>query len=443
MRRRGAKRKESKRWYENSTDLGANPFRLWMGGILLFFFCGYLGLIFSFQGELPETDLLEINRIYQEVLLHWEKPENLKGFQAEYDFRVIDQNGRELCHFGEAAPHSVYEAVRKQEAYFLLSKEGSVSGAVLIATNLRKLSAEREVRLKTSLFVLFFIMTAMIGFYFFYLNRMILKPFQKLEQFSKNIAQGNLEAPLLMDKKNIFGAFTQSFDIMREELMNARKKEALASQEKKELVASLSHDIKTPVTAIKLMSELLLVQVKEEKIRKKVASIYDKAEQINRLITDLFESALEELGEMKTEPEDNSSTRLGELFAMADYAEKLTIEEIPECLIRVDLDRLSQVIGNIIYNSYKYAGTEISVSFEQLPNYLRVIIRDFGSGVKEEELPFIFQKFYRGKEESVQKQKGAGLGLYIAKSLMLKMEGDIFCQNVSGGFEVSLLIPVC
>lgn len=443
MRRRGAKRKESKRWYENGTDLGANPFRLWMGGILLFFFCGYLGLIFSFQGELPETDLLEINRIYQEVLLHWEKPENLKGFQAEYDFRVIDQNGRELCHFGEAAPHSVYEAVRKQEAYFLLSKEGRVSGAVLIATNLRKLSAEREVRLKTSLFVLFFIMTAMIGFYFFYLNRMILKPFQKLEQFSKNIAQGNLEAPLLMDKKNIFGAFTQSFDIMREELMNARKKEALASQEKKELVASLSHDIKTPVTAIKLMSELLLVQVKEEKVRKKAASIYDKAEQINRLITDLFESALEELGEMKTEPEDNSSTRLGELFAMADYAEKLTIEEIPECLIRVDLDRLSQVIGNIIYNSYKYAGTEISVSFEQLPNYLRVIIRDFGSGVKEEELPFIFQKFYRGKEESVQKQKGAGLGLYIAKSLMLKMEGDIFCQNVSGGFEVSLLIPVC
>lgn len=422
---------------------GLKSLKLWMAGILFFFGIVYAGLLLAFQGKIEETDIVEINKIYQEVLRSWENIESLKEFQAAYAFRVVDKEGKELYHYGEGAPRTVYEAVGRNEAYFLVSKEGRETGAVLIATGLRKLAEKREEGLKASLFILFLLTAGLLFFYFFYLNWHILRPFQKLEEFARNIAAGNLDVPLSMDKKNIFGAFTQSFDIMREELIAAKKKEAAAAREKKELVAALSHDIKTPVTAIKLISELLLVQIKDKNYQKKIASVYEKAEQINHLITDLFQSTLEELGELKTETTEVYSTKLWELFRAADYAEKITIQEIPECLIRADLGRLSQVIGNIVYNSYKYAGTEITVSFQQIPKYLKVIIRDFGTGVLEEEQPYLFQKFYRGKEEFVQKQNGAGLGLYIAKNLMLKMEGDIFCQNVENGFEVCLLISVC
>ena len=88
----------------------------------------------------------------------------------------------------------------------------------------------------------------------------VFKPFKKLQSFAVNVARGNLDIPLKMDKNNPFGAFTESFDIMREELAAARQSEYAANRSKKELVASLSHDIKTPVASIKAVSELMLMR---------------------------------------------------------------------------------------------------------------------------------------------------------------------------------------
>lgn len=87
--------------------------------------------------------------------------------------------------------------------------------------------------------------------YFFYIQCKIIKPFRKLKRFAERIAKGNLDIPLEMDRHNLFGAFTESFDIMRSELKKARIAEARANTSKKELVAKLSHDIKTPVASIK------------------------------------------------------------------------------------------------------------------------------------------------------------------------------------------------
>lgn len=277
---------------------------------------------------------------------------------------------------------------------------------------------------------------------FAHLYKNIINPFKKLENFAKQIAIGNLDTPLLMDKSNIFGAFTESFDIMREELNKAKEKEYLANKSKKVLVASLSHDIKTPVTSIKLISELLLVMLQDEKIKNKISSIYNKADQIDHLITDMFNATLEELSELKVTVRDEYSTSLEELFHNADYYNKITLSKIPPCAIQVDILRLQQVINNVINNSYKYANTPIDVDFDLDHSYLQINIKDYGQGVLDDELPLLFNKFYRGKNPQVQKKDGAGLGLYISKYLMNELGGDLSCYNENNGFKVELLIPL-
>lgn len=270
----------------------------------------------------------------------------------------------------------------------------------------------------------------------------LLKPFNKLKEFAGEVARGNLDLPLEMDRANVFGVFTESFDLMREELKLAQKKAYEANESKKELIATLSHDIKTPVTGIKLISELLTLQVDKPELKEKVSAIYNKAGQIDELITNMFQSTLEELGQFQVEVKDEDASIIGEAVKQMDYEGKIHQGEIPECLVYIDYMRMEQVINNIISNSYKYAGTDIEVSYTLISGYLQVDVKDYGEGVAQEELPLIFNKFYRSKDDKVQNKSGAGLGLYIAKTLMEKMNGEMSCFNTEDGFVVRLLIPL-
>ena len=97
--------------------------------------------------------------------------------------------------------------------------------------------------------------------------------------------------------------------------------------------------------------------------------------------------------------------------------------------------------NNIIHNSYKYADTAIHVSSTMTDSGLAFVFRDFGKGVPDEELPFLFQKYYRGSRQAEEKTEGFGLGLYISRLLMEQMGGDIQCRNFEDGFAVEVLIP--
>ena len=229
------------------------------------------------------------------------------------------------------------------------------------------------------------------------MQRKIIQPFKNLEEFAYEIANGNLDFILKTEKENIFGLFTQSFDIMREQLKNAKHQEFLANQSKKELVASLSHDIKTPVTSIKLTSELLMVTAEDKKMKDKLNIIYQKAEQINLLVTDLFHATLDDLEKLSVNPVEIYSSTLESMIREADCYDRITMSAIPDCILYADPIRLNQVIANIIYNSYKYADTSVEIRFDINSDYLEVSIQDYGIGVEKEELPLLFNKFYRGK----------------------------------------------
>jgi signal transduction histidine kinase len=266
----------------------------------------------------------------------------------------------------------------------------------------------------------------------------LIRPFKKIQNFARHIAAGNLDIPLEMDKNNIFGAFTAGFDIMRDELRRARENEREADRQKKELVASISHDIKTPVASIKSATELMLLTIDNREYREQLEGINAKAEQINSLVTDMFHSALEELQALSVSATEIESAAIMDLIRKADYEKRVKPIKVPNCLISADPVRLGQVFDNIISNSYKYAGTGIDVHAFFENQYLAVDIIDYGAGVQEDELPLLTNKFYRGQDAAAK--NGYGLGLYICRYLMNQMSGGLRCENRSGGFCVRLML---
>ena len=150
--------------------------------------------------------------------------------------------------------------------------------------------------MKIALFVLAVIVVTVVvsALYYVYLKKRVLDPFNKLKRFAVMVAGGNLDTPLEMDKGNVFGPFTESFDIMREELKASREREEKAVKSRKELVAQLSHDIKTPVSSIKAMTDVMSLTASEED-KVTINAINAKADQIDSLISNLFHATLEEL----------------------------------------------------------------------------------------------------------------------------------------------------
>ena len=215
-----------------------------------------------------------------------------------------------------------------------------------------------------------------------------------------------------------------------------------AVRSRKELVAELSHDIKTPVASIKAMADVMSLTAKDDMERDTIAAINGKADQIDRLISNLFHATLEELEQLEVKPGEFSSTEILQMLREADYQRKIVHAELKDAVVLADGLRLNQVLSNIITNSYKYANTEITVNSSYEENgrkYLVIEIGDKGGGVPEEELELVTEKFKRGSNSG--EKEGSGLGLYISKYFMEKMEGSLECFNRDGGFAVRLKLP--
>lgn len=269
---------------------------------------------------------------------------------------------------------------------------------------------------------------------------LFVRPFSDLKVFAEHVSKGNLDVPLKMRKRNYFGAFTESFDRMREELKRASDRENEANRSKKELVAELSHDIKTPVATIKATCEVMEVKYKDPDVLEKVEVIKSKANSVDQLIDNMFKATLEDLEELKVEPAEESSRILSDMISeLRFYGTVETKNEVPECLILADKLRLEQVIDNIAGNSFKYAGTPLEIEFSSQDGEVHVLFMDRGPGVPEEEISLLTSKFYRG---SVSAGKdGSGLGLYLASVFMERMGGGLEVRNRDGGgFVVEIVL---
>ena len=281
-----------------------------------------------------------------------------------------------------------------------------------------------------------------LSFVWLYLHykRQIIIPLNGLKNSARNIAMGELDIPLKATNHELLQAFSESLDLLRDMLKNSRESERESNRRKKELIASLSHDIRTPVAAIKATIELMQIREYDDKTNYQLQEMQNKTEQINTLINDMFHSALEELQVLTINTLEFPSTVLTTLIRNADYKKMVDEVLIPDCILLGDIVRLQQVFDNIIGNAYKYANTKISVSSDFEDDTLAIIFRDFGSGANEDELPLLFDKFYRGKD--TLEVSGYGLGLHMAKYLLQGMGGNILISNARPGFVVKIILKL-
>ena len=402
----------------------------------------FAGITYSYRSH--DTDTLMVNDIIQTVKENIDDIGAIDSKKLGTEFALFDSGGFMLYSSGGDEIKnikSIEESINKGYICLAVNDGSRFLGTVVIPDPDKSEYDMIRAKLIVSVAVMISFLLIAVVFYGIYVYRTIIKPFRCMEKFAGKVAEGELDAPVFREKNNMFGVFTVSFDIMREELKEARSREDAIKIKEKEMVASLSHDLKTPITGIKLLCELLSVKVSDRYVADKISNIHQKAEQINVLVSDLLSSALDELGEMNVECRDELSLILHELVAEHDTRSAAKESDIPECILNVDRIRLSQVIGNIISNSYKYAGTPIDINYRINDRYLEMSLRDYGDGVPEEEIGLITGKFYRGKINSAGKD-GNGLGLYISNELMKRMNGDLICSCKEKGMTIILMLPL-
>ena len=226
--------------------------------------------------------------------------------------------------------------------------------------------------------------------------------------------------------------------MMRTELKKARRAEKEANDAKKEMVAKLSHDIKTPVASIKSSSEIGYEISKDEKTKHYFNLINEKSDQVTTLVANLFNSSVNDITEIAVTPMEYGSDILEPIIKNSDYLNKAGSFTVPEVRIFVDKLRIQQVFDNLFMNSYKYADTDIEVSCDLVDDYLKVSIRDKGPGVAENEIPLLREKYKRGS--NCEGKDGAGLGLYLTDYFIRQMDGKLDIINAHPGLNVSVFI---
>lgn len=279
------------------------------------------------------------------------------------------------------------------------------------------------------------------------INARVLVPFRKLERFASRVAGGDLSAPLEMDRGNAFGAWTESFDLLRTELAASREREAAAQASKEALIAQIGHDLRTPIATISATAELLQLTEDSPAARERLQVIQSKSSQVDGLVSDLFRAHDDEVAALSVNPADLGTDEVEVLLREADHRRLMDIKPLPAVLVRADRLRLAQVIDNVVQNSYKYAGTPIRVTGRVEGDSLRLSLTDAGPGVAPEETGLIFARGQRGRNAvsavSAAGAPGQGLGLFTCTQLMERMGGRIEADLPDGGgLTIALSLPL-
>lgn len=291
-----------------------------------------------------------------------------------------------------------------------------------------------------------FILSAVI---FIYIDLKVLKPFNSMTDMTVELAKGNLTKPITEERSRFFGKFLWGMDMLRENLEDSRRKELEYQKEKKTLVLSLSHDIKTPLSAIELYTKALKEGIYDSEGKKAEAlnGILKNADEIKRYAGEISKISREDFLDLKV---NVSEVYIDDVINKIEafYHDRLSVihtgfsvDRHTNCLLLCDPDRLVEVLQNFMENAIKYGdGKSVKISFEEEEGYKLICVTNTGTAPDETDMQSIFDSFYRGKNtEGIQ---GSGLGLYICKNLMQKMDGDAYAEAVDGGFRAVAVVKI-
>ena len=275
----------------------------------------------------------------------------------------------------------------------------------------------------------------------------LLKPFYQLREVPFELSKGNLTIPLKEHKSHFFGRFIWGMYLLRENLEQKKEMELKLQKEKKTLILSISHDIKTPLSAIKLYAKALEKNLYDnpEKQREIAGRINKKADDIEAFVSQVISACNEDFL--------NFTVQKGEFYLsqaieqiLKYYTEKLEllktdfkVSDYRDCILKGDLDRIVEVLQNIMENAIKYGdGHSVVITFSSEEDCQLITVSNSGCTLGDTELVHIFESFWRGS--NALKCRGSGLGLYICRQLMNKMGGEVFAECQEGEMKVTVVI---
>ena len=268
-----------------------------------------------------------------------------------------------------------------------------------------------------------------------YMRQNIIKPFSKLQDMPFQLAKGNLTMPLKEEKRRFFGRFIWGMDLLREHLEQQKIRELALEKEKKTFVLSLSHDTKTPLSAIKLYAKALSKGLYKDKSRQiEIAeNSNEKADEIEGYLSKIIQSQKEDFLDLPVEKGEFYLSHLMEAIG-AFYQDKLEYLQVEfqqkayqDCLLIGDEQRAIEVLQNMMENAIKYGdGRKIILESNLEEDCILVTVKNSGCTLELAEEPHVFDAFWRGHNS--KRVQGSGLGLYICKELMHKMEGEMVAR---------------
>ena len=287
------------------------------------------------------------------------------------------------------------------------------------------------------------------------LSEQILEPLATLRFAASEIRKGNMEVPLQVQTQDELGETCQAFDRMRQELKKAKETQERYEQNRKELIAGISHDLSTPLTSVKGYASGILdgIARTEEKQHHYIEMIYQKACTMEKLVESLFLFSKLDLGRI---PFRLEAVELYSYFADFAAERKTVLAErglelsfLPEkerAVVQLDRMQFQRVMENLIENSIKYKQREqvrVQLILEKQTDRIKLSFADDGVGVAKDELPKLFESFYRTDPARTNVAKGSGLGLAIVKQIIVGLQGTIWAeQTPGGGLTICILLPI-
>lgn len=348
--------------------------------------------------------------------------------------------------------------VLNDDPYHLCQKsfvcEDGSSGEYFVITNISNVVP----RLRTTviqIIIMIVIIFMISGFLVMgWIYRSVVMPVNRLKKAAENIKEGNLDFTVDAGTNDEIGELCTSFEDMRRKLKEQIEISMQYEKDNKELISNISHDLKTPVTAIKGYIEGIMDGVADtpEKQDRYIRTIYAKTNDMQKLIEELF---------LYSKLDSNSVNYSFQKVNLSGYFEDC-IEEISmdleskniglgffnyvdkACMIIADPEQLKRVIINIVSNSAKYIDKPnglINIRLNDEPEFVQVEIEDNGQGIAPQELPHIFERCYRTDASRNSAQGGSGLGLSIAKKIIEEHGGRIWATSKLGiGTTISFVI---
>ncbi len=301
------------------------------------------------------------------------------------------------------------------------------------------------------LFIFIFVLSVVSSYFMRKLSRNIMEPLKLLSDSADRVKEEDYSESIRYQGIQEFEDVCESFNGMQKQVAHARRQQREYEKARTDMVAGISHDLRTPLTAIQgTLKGLIDGVAKTPEIQKKfLETAFRRAVEMNQLLDQLFYFSKIETGNMPVHLQ-----RIDWAEYLQDYIEKRTA--IDENRVQyyfhktgdgmeseIDRKEMDRILDNLIENSKKYAGSDelaISINLSLKEDRVYLWVSDNGEGVPEDKLPHIFEKFYR-VDESRNKTEGNGLGLHIVKYLTESMNGNVVAKN-NDGLEVRFDFPI-